>query len=327
MFLINIIITSYNTSAHNLDSLHKLPILINKSFQYGYFNQFSSKNKFYENEDLLKLKKFNSYIIPHKRLEIQETENIDKIKKKFINKIIIYLRPYYEFIGTINNFTSFNYDIEKFKKYISLELKYFNKKIYTEDYIKLINNFPINKNNINDQLILYLNNDLVSYVIDECQTANTNYMLINCVSEQVYIVLDSDYLYTKSDNANFSDLAYSSSYKKTKIKDKYIYKKNEKIEKIVYKTILDDPIRYIAQSILILFSEYPRTPLIAGYGKLSGKSKFKILDNIIKKIHKIYSNIINFSYVYLFISFLILLKERKSKLFDNFCIRIINFIF
>ena len=160
---------------------------------------------------------------------------------------------------------------------------------------------------------MYLNNDLVSYVIDECQTANTNYMLINCVSEQVYIVLDSDYLYTKSDNANFSDFAYSSSYKKTKIKDKYIYKKNEKIEKIVYKTILDDPIRYIAQSILILFSEYPRTPLIAGYGKLSGKSKFKILDNIIKKIHKIYSNIINFSYVYIFISFLILLKERKNQ--------------
>ena len=105
MFLINIIIISYNTSAHNLDSLHKLPILINKSFQYGYFNQFSSKNKFYKNKDKLKLKKkFNSYIIPHKRLEIQETENIDKIKKS-INKIIIYLRPYYEFIGTITNFT------------------------------------------------------------------------------------------------------------------------------------------------------------------------------------------------------------------------------
>ena len=64
---------------------------------------------------IIKLKKFN-YIIPHKRLEIQETENIDKIKKS-INKIIIYLRPYYEFIGTINNFTSFNYDIEKLKIY------------------------------------------------------------------------------------------------------------------------------------------------------------------------------------------------------------------
>ena len=53
--------------------------------------------------------------------------------------------------------------------------------------------------------------------------------------------------------------------------------------------------------------------MIAGYGKLTGKSKFKTLDNIIKKIHKIYSNIINFSYIYIFISFLILLKERKNQ--------------
>ena len=29
---------------------------------------------------IIEIKKFNSYIIPHKRLEIQETENIDKIK-------------------------------------------------------------------------------------------------------------------------------------------------------------------------------------------------------------------------------------------------------